>query len=500
MKSVLRGSIARHFYNSEPRFAGWDIVQKFLHEEAKDRPVSRRACEIMLRDSLIGIRETAGDTGYSPYKDRSAHDQTLIVRIVEEAFAPFLIANIPRIAATLSEPWESPRTSVRSIMAEMNLLEAEILRSDWPVYGRITLFNPTKRFRSEEYGIDFGTPDDYFRKILGSRMDSIRELTESFFFDDPHELSNRPHEPIQTTSDHLQSIESVNKPVANIGAERVAVGPPEVTAPLATATFERDLGSSSHVGSTDGNSPMELPASSLVEIFRATDQADLALTRATLNIQHQLVQQTLHTSTLKHMLLSSVEQWVRAVGRITLLRWSDVVLAPEVFDGIIERQNDNFTQKMASRFRLDLELPDSRIAKKCGIAEGEITDVVVRTLGALAKPIAEENRFRFTVGTALNQPSQKANDASSDLESAKHEGQVKSDRPTGNQARSSLRKAIIEPLLKRCRFRPGSWATKAGVPTSVVYDYLNGKTKRLNPDTREYLAQALGIKDEELPE
>jgi hypothetical protein len=38
------------------------------------------------------------------------------------------------------------------------------------------------------------------------------------------------------------------------------------------------------------------------------------------------------------------------------------------------------------------------------------------------------------------------------------------------------------------------------VPTSTVYDYLNGKTKRLNYDSRTCMAVALGIKEEELPE
>jgi hypothetical protein len=67
-------------------------------------------------------------------------------------------------------------------------------------------------------------------------------------------------------------------------------------------------------------------------------------------------------------------------------------------------------------------------------------------------------------------------------------------------ARSSSRKAIVEPLLNSRRFLPGTWATKAGVPTSTVYDYLNGKTKRLNYDSRTCMAVALGIKEEELPE
>ena len=66
--------------------------------------------------------------------------------------------------------------------------------------------------------------------------------------------------------------------------------------------------------------------------------------------------------------------------------------------------------------------------------------------------------------------------------------------------RAQHRKAVVQPLLKAKHFLAGTWATRAGVPTSTVYDYLNGKTKRLNYDSRNCMAEALGIEEEKLPE
>jgi transcriptional regulator with XRE-family HTH domain len=46
---------------------------------------------------------------------------------------------------------------------------------------------------------------------------------------------------------------------------------------------------------------------------------------------------------------------------------------------------------------------------------------------------------------------------------------------------------------------PSKWADRAGFDTSVIYDYLNGRSKP-RPETRKAMAEALGVTAIELPE
>jgi plasmid maintenance system antidote protein VapI len=55
------------------------------------------------------------------------------------------------------------------------------------------------------------------------------------------------------------------------------------------------------------------------------------------------------------------------------------------------------------------------------------------------------------------------------------------------------------PILDRKRWKRGRWATEAGVGKNCVYDYLAGK-RNLTDDNRDAMAEALGLKPEELPE
>jgi hypothetical protein len=61
------------------------------------------------------------------------------------------------------------------------------------------------------------------------------------------------------------------------------------------------------------------------------------------------------------------------------------------------------------------------------------------------------------------------------------------------------REAQLSPILKSKGFTPGGWATAAGLDPSVVYDYLAGKSNP-RPSTRKTLAEALGMKPDDLPE
>jgi len=61
------------------------------------------------------------------------------------------------------------------------------------------------------------------------------------------------------------------------------------------------------------------------------------------------------------------------------------------------------------------------------------------------------------------------------------------------------RRAAVEPILKAKGLSPAGWATQAEVDTSVVYDYLDGKT-RPRQATRNGLAKALGIAESKLPD
>jgi ribosome-binding protein aMBF1 (putative translation factor) len=71
--------------------------------------------------------------------------------------------------------------------------------------------------------------------------------------------------------------------------------------------------------------------------------------------------------------------------------------------------------------------------------------------------------------------------------------------PKSPQALSESRKAFIQPILDKKGWSPSQWADRTGVDPSVVYDYLNGRS-RPRPRTRKELAEALGVDARNLPE
>jgi lambda repressor-like predicted transcriptional regulator len=70
-------------------------------------------------------------------------------------------------------------------------------------------------------------------------------------------------------------------------------------------------------------------------------------------------------------------------------------------------------------------------------------------------------------------------------------------KPT-NAVVSNTREAFLKPILKKTGFSIRAWARKANVDFHTADNYLKGKTKP-NPDTLKELADALGVKVEELP-
>jgi hypothetical protein len=70
---------------------------------------------------------------------------------------------------------------------------------------------------------------------------------------------------------------------------------------------------------------------------------------------------------------------------------------------------------------------------------------------------------------------------------------------TNQVAANSTREAVLGPILSKKGFTVTGWATQAGVDFHTADDYLNGLTKPY-PDTLKKLANALGIKAEEMPD
>lgn len=69
--------------------------------------------------------------------------------------------------------------------------------------------------------------------------------------------------------------------------------------------------------------------------------------------------------------------------------------------------------------------------------------------------------------------------------------------PSGSLAKEKNRIAVVAPLLARKGLTKSSWADKAGVDPSVVYDYMAGKSSP-RPANRNALAEVIGLP--ELPE
>jgi len=67
------------------------------------------------------------------------------------------------------------------------------------------------------------------------------------------------------------------------------------------------------------------------------------------------------------------------------------------------------------------------------------------------------------------------------------------------ERRSAKRKNFVDPVLRKKGMTPAGWAAEAGLDPSVVYDYLSGKSKP-RPESRNLLAEALGVDEPELPD
>lgn len=68
------------------------------------------------------------------------------------------------------------------------------------------------------------------------------------------------------------------------------------------------------------------------------------------------------------------------------------------------------------------------------------------------------------------------------------------------QDRARRRLAVVMPILARKHWKPGRLVTEAGVGKGSVYEYLDGTRKSITGENRKAIADALGIKPEDLPE
>jgi len=74
-------------------------------------------------------------------------------------------------------------------------------------------------------------------------------------------------------------------------------------------------------------------------------------------------------------------------------------------------------------------------------------------------------------------------------------------RPTRPEIakRALIRRSVVVPILKNKRWTRGKWATMSGVGKNSVYEYLTGK-RNLTHQNRKAMAEAIGLKPEELPD
>jgi hypothetical protein len=121
-----------------------------------------------------------------------------------------------------------------------------------------------------------------------------------------------------------------------------------------------------------------------------------------------------------------------------------------------------------------------------------------------AEPIAE--RFEITPAGGGNPPGRKRNSEKAQEEAVPTPGADGDATPPGmasipleQDKRARVRQAVVMPILKAKRWKPGKWATKAGVSKNSVYEYLNGKRK-LGDLNRDAMAEAIDLKAEDLPE
>lgn len=76
---------------------------------------------------------------------------------------------------------------------------------------------------------------------------------------------------------------------------------------------------------------------------------------------------------------------------------------------------------------------------------------------------------------------------------------AKSGDQTKPKSRAQLRRDFVQPYLDAKALTASQWADKAGFDTSVIYDYLHGRSNP-RPATRQAMAEVLGIPVSELPD
>jgi hypothetical protein len=72
-------------------------------------------------------------------------------------------------------------------------------------------------------------------------------------------------------------------------------------------------------------------------------------------------------------------------------------------------------------------------------------------------------------------------------------------RDIDRAALARIREAFVTPILRKKLWTRGRWVTESGVSKNSVYDYLSGK-RRLSFENRKAMAEAIGLKPEELPD
>jgi hypothetical protein len=59
---------------------------------------------------------------------------------------------------------------------------------------------------------------------------------------------------------------------------------------------------------------------------------------------------------------------------------------------------------------------------------------------------------------------------------------------------------VVNPILKKKRWKPGRLVTESGLGKATVYGYLDGTRRWIIQENRKAMADALGIATETLPE
>jgi len=77
---------------------------------------------------------------------------------------------------------------------------------------------------------------------------------------------------------------------------------------------------------------------------------------------------------------------------------------------------------------------------------------------------------------------------------------VDSARAEAIAERAARRQAVVNPILKQKRWKRGRLATEAGVGKNSVYDYLDGTRATITDENRKAIADALGLRSEQLPD